>query len=127
MEVSPDTFKEMIERMSRSGSGQDERRSAPRVQINAKVAIISDFAALERPVDITVRDLSLKGVGFEHPLPIRKGSTFVLLLPGPNDQALSILCLVRQVRPLETGGHFVGAEFRQVLGIPVVKPVAEAA
>src|SRR5687768_16166492 len=119
MHVSAELFKAMIERMSQGSSDQHERRSSPRVNINAKVAIVSDFANLEKPVDIEVRDLSLSGVGFEHDAALRKGSTFVLLLPASDDTCLSVLCVVRHCRGAAAGNRFVvGAEFRQVLGIP---------
>ena len=97
--------------------GGGDRRSAPRAAIQAKVAIISEFASVEKPVDVAVRDVSIKGVGFENEYPIPAGSTFVLLLPSGQDRiALSVLCVVRQVRKLGERQFSIGAEFRQVLG-----------
>lgn len=129
MQVSADLFKAMIERMSLGSEDHHERRSSPRVNISAKVAIVSDFANLEKPVDIEVRDLSLSGVGFEHDTALRKGSTFVLLLPASDDTCLSVLCVVRHCRATGENRFAVGAEFRQVLGIPpkYEAPDAEAA
>ena len=118
MQVSAELFKAMIERMSLGAEGHHERRSSPRVNISAKVAIVSDFANLEKPVDVAVRDISLSGVGFEHETALRKGSTFVLLLPASDDTCLSVLCVVRHCRAMEENRHIIGAEFRQVLGIP---------
>lgn len=116
MRITADTFREMIERMSRPADPAD-RRSSPRAAIHAKVAIISEFASVEKPVDVVVRDVSVKGVGFEHEFAMPVGGTFVLLLPSAQDRiALSVLCLVRQVRKLGERQFSIGAEFRQVLG-----------
>jgi hypothetical protein len=116
MRITADSFREMIRRMSEPPTDAD-RRSAPRAAIRAKVAIISEFASVEKPVDVMVRDVSLKGVGFEHEFAMPVGSTFVLLLPSGQDHiALSVLCVVRQVRRLAERQFSVGAEFRQVLG-----------
>jgi hypothetical protein len=128
MQVSADMFKEMIERMSRGDAEPNDRRATPRVGIRAKVAIITEFASLEKPVDVEVKDLSMRGVGFEHSLPLRKGGSLVLLLPSQDGTALSILCTVRQCRHVGVNQYSIGAEFRQVLGAPSLKTLeAEAA
>lgn len=131
MQVNADTFKQMIDRMCQAdpaAPGGEERRQSPRVNLTAKVAIISDFASIERPVDVTVRDLSAGGVGFEHDAPLHPGSNFVLLLPAPDcrDAALSILCVVRQFRQIGPNQYAIGAEFRQVLGAPSLKAIEDA-
>jgi hypothetical protein len=117
MRISADSFREIIERMSQPPGGA-ERRTSPRMAIEAKVAIISEFASVEKPVNVLVRDVSTKGVGFEHEFGLAAGSTFLLLLPTGQDRlALSVLCIVRQVRKLGERQFSIGAEFRQVLGL----------
>ncbi|HEX8912189.1 MAG TPA: PilZ domain-containing protein, partial [Humisphaera sp.] len=122
MNLSADTFVQIVQSLRSDGGGKNgrEQRKNPRVGIRGRVMISIGATQGSRPIQVNVRDLSAAGIGLLHNEPIPKGIEIVLLLPEANDVSRrAIVCQIRRVQQLSASLYSIGASF--VRELPTVE------
>lgn len=129
MELPAELFTELAERArfepvgTRGGRGS-KRRAAPRVRIALEAAVVRLGAGPKvKPLAVTIRDLSVRGVGFEGPEAFRVTDQFALRLIRADGSAVWVQCEVARWAPIAADRFSIGATFQKFLATPV-KPAA---
>jgi hypothetical protein len=130
MELPAQLFTELAERARFEPAGTrgtgPNRRTAPRVRIAMEAAVVRLNAGPKvKPLAITIRDLSIRGVGFEGPEPFRVTDQFALRLIRADGSILWVQCEVVRWAPIAADRFSVGAMFHKFLATPA-KPAAPA-
>jgi hypothetical protein len=114
MELTAQQFAEMVNHLkgpSRFGGPQDQRR-APRVERQARLTITPvDGVQPPTPVDVEIKNISSRGLGFVHTRKLKLHSQFLVKLPRQGGDPVEILCTVVHCNPAGQKCYAVGAEF----------------
>ena len=135
MKLTAETFQQIVESLhSDPSAGGRELRKNPRVGVRGRATIVIAGRTASKMLDVTLRDISVNGIGLMLSDPLKVGDQFVLILPGSKQTAQrAMLCLIKRVVIVSEFLFNIGAAFvREVqvntnLGQPVaVKPVRSA-
>jgi hypothetical protein len=114
MELTARQFAEMVNHLkgpSRFGGTSDQRR-APRTERQARIAIVPIADGQPRtPVNVDVKNVSSRGLGFVHDRKLKAGSQFLVNLAPQGSDAVEMLCTVVHCDAARKGVYAVGAEF----------------
>jgi hypothetical protein len=103
--------------LSPEGLEHDVRR-ARRFAYHGQIHISMSREHADETEEVSVIDLSARGLRLIHPKKFSRGTTFVARLPRYGEDTLSILCTVAhcQIRP--NGLYTIGVEFSCVMNDP---------
>ena len=91
-----------------------ERRTSTRMDVQTQVKVVPfKDGALAAPFTCMTRDLSFKGIGLLQSRTAARGSQFVITLPKPDGESMSLLCTVMYCRALADGIYNIGASFNR--------------
>jgi hypothetical protein len=94
----------------------EDRRSASRVQISMDAAVVRlSRGPHAKPMAVKIRDLSVRGVGFECPEPFRVQEEFALRLTRLDGSPVWIQCAVGRWTPVTDKLFAIGAKFTKLL------------
>lgn len=115
MNITAETFLQIIKSLrSDSSNGQTrEQRKTPRVGVRGRSTITIPSKSGSKQHPVTVRDLSVNGIGMlmVEPL-VAVGEEFVLMLPsGGQQDKRQMLCKVTRFNKLSPNLYSVGASF----------------
>lgn len=128
MELPAELFTELAERARFEpapavGKGAN-RRTAPRVRIAMDAAVVRLGAGPKvKPLNVIIRDLSVRGVGFDCPEAFRVTEQFALRLTRADASVLWVQCEVMRWSPIAADRFSIGASFHRFLATPA-KPAA---
>lgn len=132
MKLTAETFQQIVESLHSdpSAAGREMRKN-PRVGVRGRATVVIPGRTASKLLEVTIRDISVNGIGLMLTDPLKVGEQFVLILPGSNQTSQrAMLCLIKRVVIVSESLFNVGAAFvREVqaninLGQPVaVKPV----
>jgi hypothetical protein len=117
MEISSELFLELSER-ARFEPEEDtkDRRAAGRVQITLEGAVLRLSKGMNaKPVVVKVRDLSIRGVGFECPETFHVEEEIALRLTRTDGSPVWIQCVVGRWTPISERLFAIGAKFTKLL------------
>jgi hypothetical protein len=102
-------------RAAEDASGH-ERRISTRMDVQAQVKVVpfENGRPIAEPFTCMTRDLCFKGIGLLQSTQPARGSQFVVTLPKPNGESMSVLCTVMYCRALADGIYNVGATFNRI-------------
>ncbi len=114
MQLSATEFSDVlktVDPLQKQEPGHNMRRAA-RVTIRARISIAAcNDTQREAPTIVSVRDLSVRGIGFLHDKLLPVGQQLIVYLNRKNEEPLAVLCGVVHCRTLEENLHSIGAEF----------------
>ena len=115
MSLSNKRFAEVFASLLPTGAGSmlggDERRRAPRIDLNVKTHLLLVGDRKGRPVEIELRDVSVRGMKFTYRQALPQDQQFLLAVPQLKGEPRLILCTVVHSRRLKDGAYTIGAEF----------------
>ena len=104
--------------------GGSKRRAAPRVRIAMEAAVVRLGSGPKvKPLAVTIRDLSVRSVGFEVAEAFRVTDLFALRLTRADGGVLWVQCEVIRWAPIAADRFSVGASFQKFLATPT-KPAS---
>lgn len=117
MEISSELFLELSERARFEPEEEgNDRRAAGRVQISLDAAVLRLSRGINaKPMAVKVRDLSIRGVGFECSETFRVEEEFALRLTRPDGSPVWIQCVVGRWTPISERLFAIGAKFTKLL------------
>ena len=90
-------------------SGQQERRRASRIQLDAKIRISADDTSGQQ--EVTACDYSARGISILRQTPMLVGSQFITYLPIKHGGQTALLCTVATCKRDADAMFKIGAEF----------------
>jgi hypothetical protein len=112
----------------RKGPKQHERRRAPRMELEASIALrVVQDGKLAPPLVVRVFDFSPRGLGLFHSEPIAQGTQFVVQMERQTGGYVSMLCTVMHSRAVAGERFKIGVEFTCQLGQHPGKPTSASA
>ena len=117
MELSVQRFADIVHALNLGDVKElGDKRRAERIPVQFEGQITPrTLSTAGRPVGVTIRDFSPRGVSIEQSQPMLEGDQFVLHMPNRNGGTTNILCSVINSHPSENGRHRAGAEFTCVV------------
>ena len=125
MELTAETYRNILKslRSDARSSKTMEKRVAPRVGLRSKITIVADGG----PSVVTwCRDLSTKGIGLVHSIPLKIGSQFVAMLPTQGKEPLPVVYTVANCRELSKSLYSIGASLDRIIETAAEEKPAEA-
>lgn len=117
MNLSAEQYSTVIQSIEGYDPAGKDKRRAPRVVHRCRVPIVLDHGnEAERTVQITVRDLSPRGIGMLHNERIARGTPFIIQIERLGKAKVVILCTVAHCKSQGKDLFAIGAEFTCVLG-----------
>jgi hypothetical protein len=112
MELTARQFADMVNHLKGPSRFGGEQRRAPRVERQARIAIVPVVEGQPRtPVDVDVKNISSRGLGFVHTRKLKPGSQFLVNLSPQGAEPVEMLCTVVHCDPAGKGVYAIGAEF----------------
>jgi hypothetical protein len=119
MELPADLFTELAEQARYepvASARATERRKVPRVQITMDAAIVRLNAGSNvKPMTVTIRDLSVRGVGIECGERFHVTEMFALRFAREGAPPVWVQCEVMRWLPIAANRFAVGARFEKML------------
>lgn len=129
MNLTADTFVQIVQSLKSGPVAGHEHRAMPRVGVSGRALVMVPGKFAGKLFQGTVRDLSANGIGLllAEGL-VGKGDQFLLVLPEGTEQGRrAVEYVVRRVAKTTGNVQLVGAEFvREVLMDRAAKPAAAA-
>jgi hypothetical protein len=127
MQLNADNYLQIVQqlRSDRVVASNKESRQSPRVGVSGRANILIPAKTGTKPTQVTVRDLSARGVGLILPTSVlEKGDEFLLLLPqGKEHTRRAMLFVVRRTGQVDATLYSAGGEFvREVPMEPAPRP-----
>jgi hypothetical protein len=110
-----EVFASLLPTGATSKTAQDERRRAPRIDLEFKIHLLLVGTKPEKSVEVEMRDLSVRGMKFTAPAALAGGQQFILAVPQLSGEPQLLLCTVVHSRKADNGRFAVGAEFTMPL------------
>ena len=112
MELTARQFADMVNHLKGPSRFGGEQRRAPRVERQSRIAIVPVADGQPRtPVDVDVKNMSSRGLGFVHTRKLKPGSQFLVNLSPQGSAPVEMLCTVVHCDPAGKGVYAIGAEF----------------
>lgn len=116
MHLTTDEFADVVTALQGDTAGDGDKRRANRIIHECETLItLGTDPASESEVTVRVKDMSPRGLCLVHTGAFARGSTFVVRLPRPQREPVSILCTVAYARRVKASLYHIGAEFTCVL------------
>ena len=108
MELSADQFRDILATLTNQPMDDQKARKNPRVGVSARVTIIG---ADRREEQVSLRDISVGGVGLVFSRCRTIGENIMVRLPRRADKPQYVLGVVRHCTKLASDAFFVGVMF----------------
>jgi hypothetical protein len=118
MEITAELFLELSQHARYEPEEYDgkDRRAIGRVQISLDAAVLRLSRGIHaKPMAVRVRDLSIRGVGFECEERFRVEEEFALRLTRADGSPVWIQCVVGRWTPISDRLFAIGAKFTKLL------------
>ena len=97
---------------------EPERRRACRVKHQVPAKLVSwrrGKPAGDAPLDVTIEDFSITGVGLIHSEPLKENQQYLLEVPRPQNKPIWVVLRVVRCLPMDDGTFGVGLEAAELL------------
>lgn len=109
MELSQQQLVEVLERLESAAEPTEVRRT-PRIAIRRHVILLANADNREDEKAVVLQDISRGGISLTYHEAMPPGRRFILRLPA-KDQAIELLCVVRNCQMIKQHLFRIGAEF----------------
>jgi hypothetical protein len=114
MHMSAELFQCIVQSVRSDNTPPSEKRRAARTGFSGKVSILPPGGG--EPVEATVRDLSVQGIGLLHSQPMKCGQEFTLALDdATSDGQRGVVCTVARWQPISETLFLIGAKFTRTV------------
>jgi hypothetical protein len=115
MKLTSIMFNHALNSLGESWRAQDERRRAPRVGLRGTVDAWMKTGEQVSRITITLRDLSVSGVGFIYRDRLKAGTALAIEFPNGDDGVMKVACRIMRCEMVSGGFCLFGAAFQTPL------------